>query len=71
MPLNRKGKKILAAMQSEYGSDKGTRVFYASERSGTIKGVKIMAKRRRRHGTKKHSVKTLKSKLSRIRRIAK
>ena len=40
MPLNKKGKKILAEMQKEYGKDKGKAVFYASENKGTIKGVK-------------------------------
>lgn len=40
MPLNKKGKKILAAMQKEYGKEKGKAVFYASENKGTIKGVK-------------------------------
>ena len=46
MPLNKKGKKILAEMQKEYGKEKGKAVFYASENKGTIKGVKRkMAKR--------------------------
>ena len=40
MPLNKKGQKIKAAMQKEYGAKKGASVFYASERKGTIKGVK-------------------------------
>ena len=40
MPLNTKGKKILAAMEKEYGKEKGKAVFYASENKGTIKGVK-------------------------------
>ena len=40
MPLNKKGKKILAAMQKEYGKEKGKTVFYAAENKGTIKGVK-------------------------------
>ncbi len=39
MPLNSKGKKIKAAMEKEYGKDKGDRIFYASEAKGTIKGV--------------------------------
>jgi len=39
MPLNKKGKKIRAAMEREYGSEKGKRVFYASENSGRVKGV--------------------------------
>ena len=44
MPLNVKGQKILAAMQKEYGKDKGKAVFYASENKGTIKGVKKKGK---------------------------
>lgn len=39
MPLNAKGKKILAAMKKEYGAKKGKSVFYASEAKGTVKGV--------------------------------
>lgn len=46
MPLNAKGKKILAAMVSEYGAKKGKQVFYASERSGKLKGIK--AKKRKK-----------------------
>jgi len=40
MPLNSKGKKIKKAMEKEYGKKKGQSVFYASENSGRIKGVK-------------------------------
>jgi hypothetical protein len=40
MPLNPKGEKIKAAMEKEYGTEKGKKVFYASENKGTIKGVK-------------------------------
>lgn len=39
MPLTAKGKKIKRAMMKEYGPEKGERIFYASERKGTIKGV--------------------------------
>jgi len=46
MPLNKKGTKIKAAMEKEYGTKKGKQVFYASENKGTIKGVtKRKAKR--------------------------
>ena len=30
MPLSKKGKKIMKAMQKEYGSKRGKSVFYAS-----------------------------------------
>lgn len=40
MPLSEKGKKIKRAMVKQYGKEKGEQVFYASERKGTIKGVK-------------------------------
>jgi hypothetical protein len=39
MPLTAKGKKIKAAMKKEYGAKKGTKVFYASQNKGTIKGT--------------------------------
>jgi hypothetical protein len=39
MPLTRKGSKVKRAMTKTYGKRKGERVFYASERSGRIKGV--------------------------------
>jgi hypothetical protein len=39
MPLNKKGRKIKAAMVDEYGAKKGTSVFYASINKGKIKGV--------------------------------
>jgi hypothetical protein len=39
MPLTTKGKKILHAMQAEYGAEKGERVFYASANKGRIRGV--------------------------------
>lgn len=38
MPLNAKGKKIMAAMMEEYGK-KGKSVFYATKNKGKIKGV--------------------------------
>ena len=44
MPLNKKGKKILAAMEKEYGKEKGKAIFYASENKGTIKGIKKKGK---------------------------
>ena len=39
MPLTNKGKKIMRAMKSQYGSEEGKKVFYASKNKGTIKGV--------------------------------
>ena len=39
MPLTKKGGKIMRAMKKEYGEKKGKRVFYASTKKGTIKGV--------------------------------
>ena len=38
-PLTKKGKKIMASMKSEYGSEKGESVFYKSANKGRIKGV--------------------------------
>lgn len=40
MPLTKKGKKIKKAFVKEYGKKRGERIFYASERKGTIEGVK-------------------------------
>jgi len=39
MPLTKKGKKIKRAMQKTYGKKKGKKVFYASQKKGTIKGT--------------------------------
>lgn len=38
MPLTSKGRKIMAAMEKEYGKD-AEKVFYASRNKGTITGV--------------------------------
>lgn len=40
MPLTAKGKKIKKQMIEHYGEKKGKEVFYKSEQSGKIKGVK-------------------------------
>ena len=40
MPLTKKGTKIKKTMVKEYGTEKGKKIFYASENKGTIKGVK-------------------------------
>ena len=39
MPLTTKGKKIKKAMEKQYGTEKGKKVFYASQNKGTIKGT--------------------------------
>jgi len=39
MPLTPKGTKILAQMKKQYGAKKGKEVFYASIKSGKIKGA--------------------------------
>ncbi len=39
MPLTKKGRKIMAAMQKQYGAEKGKQVFYASANKGKITGV--------------------------------
>ena len=46
MPLTPAGLKTLAAMQSQYGSDKGKRVFYASENKGIAGSEKWTKKKR-------------------------
>ena len=43
MPLNKKGKKIMASMKSQYGPKEGESVFYASKNKGKIKGVERKA----------------------------
>lgn len=45
MPLTKKGRKIKAAMEQEYGPEKGTSVFYASKNKGRIKGVEGKGKK--------------------------
>jgi hypothetical protein len=40
MPLTEKGKKIMKAMNKEYGAKKAKQVFYASKNKGKIKGDK-------------------------------
>ena len=39
MPLTSKFKKILSYMKKQHGNKKGKKVFYSSERKGTIKGT--------------------------------
>ncbi len=40
MPLTPKGRKIKRRMVKSYGKRKGERVFYATEASGRIRGVR-------------------------------
>jgi hypothetical protein len=46
MPLTKKGRKIMSAMQKEYGKERGQRVFYASANAGKLKNVELKRKRR-------------------------
>lgn len=46
MPRTKKGSNILRAMRKQYGKTRGTRVFYASARGGTIRGVERKKRRR-------------------------
>ena len=39
MPLTKKGKKVLGAMQKEYGSKKGKSVMYAMKNAGKLSGI--------------------------------
>jgi hypothetical protein len=46
MPVTKKGKKIMKAMEEQYGKKKGKQVFYASANKGTIKGVEGKKKKK-------------------------
>ena len=39
MPLTSKGEKIKAALENEYGKEKGERVLYAGANKGTFTGI--------------------------------
>lgn len=58
MPLTKKGNKIMANMQSEYGGKKGKSVFYASRNSGKIKGVD-RKKKGKKYSYKEEGTKTV------------
>lgn len=45
MPLTAKGNKILSHMKQQYGEEKGTQVFYASQSKKTITGTHKGTKR--------------------------
>ena len=47
MPLNARGKRILASMKRQYGAKRGKSIFYASERTGKIRGVKKTKRKRK------------------------
>jgi len=46
MPLTKKGQKIRAALEKEYGKDKGEQVFYASINAGKITGAEKKKKKK-------------------------
>lgn len=39
MPLTKKGRKIKRAMRTQYGKEKGDRVFSASQKKAIIRGT--------------------------------
>jgi hypothetical protein len=43
MPLSAKGETIKAALQKEYGKEKGERVLYAGKNAGTFTGIDTAA----------------------------
>ena len=47
MPLTQKGKKIMKAMQKQYGKNKAKNFFYATKNKGKIKGVDKKRKKRK------------------------
>lgn len=46
MPLTKKGRKVMKAMEGTYGKDKAEQVFYASKNAGKLKGVDKAKKRK-------------------------
>ena len=44
MPLSAKGRKILRAMQREYGTVKGKSVFYAAINKGVVVGAERVSR---------------------------
>ncbi len=52
MPLTPKGNKILKNMMREYGSKKGTSVFYASINKGKITGAEGKKRKKKKKGKK-------------------
>ena len=40
MPLTKRGRKMKAAMKKEYGAQRGTRIFYATENKRKGRGIR-------------------------------
>lgn len=51
MPLTPKGRKIMKAMEKEYGKD-AKKVFYASRNKGTITGVDPESRKKKKHANR-------------------
>lgn len=49
MPLTKTGEKVMHAMMEQYGSEKGKKVFYASENKG-VAGSKKWTKKKKSSG---------------------
>ena len=56
MPLTKKGKKIIGAMEKEYGEKKGKQVFYASQNKGIITGTHKGRKAEKKHEAKERAL---------------
>lgn len=50
MPLTKSGSKVMSSMKSQYGEEKGERVFYASINKGKPGSKKWHAKKSMRGG---------------------
>jgi len=48
MPLTKKGQKIKRAMTKKYGKERGERIFYASENKGTLEGVAVNERKKKK-----------------------
>jgi hypothetical protein len=51
MPLTSRGRKVLASMRRQYGSEKGERVFYASINKKKAGSSRWHSKRKKKHGS--------------------
>lgn len=54
MPLTKTGEKIMHTMMKQYGSEKGKRVFYASENKGVAGSKKWVKKSSGKNYSKEH-----------------